>query len=421
MKIACVYLEHFAVAVERWEDSSIADRPVIIGGLPHERRPVYDFSPLAAEWGVKPGMPLRQAHELCPLAVFLPPDEVRYRKAFSDVVDVLEVFSPYVEDESLGLAYLEVSGMEGLHGNDRTLAHKIARAVEACFGVAPRLGLAGSKFAARIGALCSSPGEPVVIAPGSEREFLAPLPVSILPCSERMKLRLHRFGVDTAGHFASLPANEVIFQFEEEGRVAHRLARGVDDRLVVPRQVPPTIVQRVEYDYRVESVEQILWSVDRPLKRAIGELEKSYRLCQEIRLHLTFDNGEAWYDKTSLREPAARQRDIVDAIRRIIGRSARHQTDSVSKTESVSPPFICKGESFWEGSAPTSLTLILAGLGGEKGRQLNLFTDIKRGQSLHRSIGELQRKLGQDCIKYPVIVDPLARLPERRFAYRSAT
>ncbi|MDO8673554.1 MAG: hypothetical protein Q7O66_19270, partial [Dehalococcoidia bacterium] len=258
MKIACVYIDHFAAAVEEREDNALAGRPIVIGGLPHERKPVYDFSLLAAGWGVKQGMPLRQAHELCPLAFFLPLNEDRYQKAFSDVLDVLEVFSPYVEDESPGLVYLEVSGMEGLHGDDKTLAQKIARSVEACSAIAPRIGLAGNKFAARVGALYASPGEPVLIAPGGEKEFLAPLPVSILPCSEKMNLRLHRFGVNTAGHFASLPANEVIFQFEEEGRLAHRLANGVDDRLVVPRQIPPTIVQRVEYDYRVESVEQVL-------------------------------------------------------------------------------------------------------------------------------------------------------------------
>ncbi|MDO8671335.1 MAG: hypothetical protein Q7O66_07870, partial [Dehalococcoidia bacterium] len=219
---------------------------------------------------------------------------------------------------------------------------------------------------------------------------------------------LHRFGVNTAGHFASLPANEVIFQFEEEGRLAHRLARGIDDRLVVPRQVPPTIAQRVEYDYRVESIEQVLWSVDLPIKRAVRELEKSYRLCQEVRLHLTFDNGEAWYDKTGLLEPTAKQQDIVEALKRIVGGSATVGDRPANGERSIAPTY------------PTSLTLILAGLGGEKGRQLNLFTDIKRQQSLNRSIGELQRKLGQDCLKYAVIIDPLAPLPERRFTYRPA-
>jgi len=128
-KIACVIVPHFAVAVERRADDSLMGKPIVVGGMPCEKGKVYDLSEEAAMSGVERGIALRQAEELCPEAVFLPLAEEKYLRAFEELLEVLQSFSPDVEPKGLGKACLEVSGLEALHGDDARLCRTIGLAV----------------------------------------------------------------------------------------------------------------------------------------------------------------------------------------------------------------------------------------------------------------------------------------------------
>jgi len=101
MKVICVYIEHFPAAIEVRESKELLSRPIVIGGFPTDRKPVFGCSVKAVESGIAPGIPLRQAHQLCPDAIFIPLDEGKYIRAFDDVLDVLEQFSPTVEADGL--------------------------------------------------------------------------------------------------------------------------------------------------------------------------------------------------------------------------------------------------------------------------------------------------------------------------------
>jgi len=94
---------------------------VVIGDSPREARVVYDASPEAATFGVGPGLSLRQAYALCPGAIFLPADEERYRQVMDEVAGILDDFSPVVEVNSLGAAFMDISGVP----DEETLAHQI--------------------------------------------------------------------------------------------------------------------------------------------------------------------------------------------------------------------------------------------------------------------------------------------------------
>ena len=111
MRIACVYISHFSVAVERQRDPSLRARPVVIGETPDQRKAVFDCSPEAAAQGVRIAMPIKQALALCLEAVFLPPHPTLYREAFESILTTLETFSPEVEEGDLGRAYLNAEGL----------------------------------------------------------------------------------------------------------------------------------------------------------------------------------------------------------------------------------------------------------------------------------------------------------------------
>ena len=97
MKVACVLLPNFEVAVELSRHPGLAGRPVVVGGLPHERKSVRGCSPEAAAFGITAGMALRKAAGLCPEAVFLPLDERLYQAVLVMVMETLDAFSPKVE------------------------------------------------------------------------------------------------------------------------------------------------------------------------------------------------------------------------------------------------------------------------------------------------------------------------------------
>ena len=110
MRIACVYINHFAVQVETREQPDLSGKPLIIGGFPHERKSVIDCSPVADRCHIHPGVSLRQAHHLCPEAIFLPLNEELYHQAFEEVLSILDGFSPAVEATYAGKAFLDISG-----------------------------------------------------------------------------------------------------------------------------------------------------------------------------------------------------------------------------------------------------------------------------------------------------------------------
>ena len=134
MRVGCVWIEHFPLGVEGGSRADLRDGPVVLGGHPWERKAVLDCSPEAERSGVRVGMELRQAHQLCPEAVFLPARAGVYEETFDKVLETLDRFSPAVERAELGLAFLDIGGNE----DEPVLARRIGEVVEAETGFRPR-------------------------------------------------------------------------------------------------------------------------------------------------------------------------------------------------------------------------------------------------------------------------------------------
>jgi nucleotidyltransferase/DNA polymerase involved in DNA repair len=180
-----------------------------------------------------PGIPLRQTHQLCPDAIFIPLDEDMYIRAFEDVLDVLEQFSPTVEANGLGRAFLDGSGLEGLFGTDQEVAERISSEILQQMHLESKIGIAGNKFTAAVAATLASAKKPHIVTKGKERTFLASLPANLLPISEDTKRRLDLLGLRTMSHIASIPLDALANQFGDEGVLAHQLANGIDERPLI--------------------------------------------------------------------------------------------------------------------------------------------------------------------------------------------
>ena len=165
MRVACVVVPHFAVAVERLRDPSLRGRPVVVGGTPDERKAVVDCSVEAMGRGVRPGMTLREAFSRCAEAAFVAARAERYEATTLAMVTALLELSPFVEPAEPGVIYVGIDGnfptpkrprrtaSPEADAMEAQLAETIAAMAEEASGLEVRVGVADGKFAAYVAAV----------------------------------------------------------------------------------------------------------------------------------------------------------------------------------------------------------------------------------------------------------------------------
>jgi DNA polymerase-4 len=251
-------MDAFYASVEALDDPGLAGRPVIVGGTAR-RGVVASCSYEARAFGVRSAMPTGQARRLCPDAVFIPGRYSRYAEVSGRMHEVFQRFTPLVEAISLDEAYLDVSGAVRLFGPPGEIGAAIRRAVRDELGLDCSVGASAVKFVAKLASEAAKPAAAptgrvegrgvVVIEPGTELEFLHPLPLEALwgvgPASAR---RLHRLGLSSVGDLARVPPATLVSALgRAAGEHLARLARGEDDRRVVADREPKSISHEETY------------------------------------------------------------------------------------------------------------------------------------------------------------------------------
>jgi DNA polymerase IV len=224
-----VDLDAFFASVEQRDRPELVGRPVIVGGDPGGRGVVSAASYEARRFGVHSAMSLREAVRRCPDGVFLPVDGRRYQQASKDVMGVLRRFTPQVEPISIDEAFLDVTGSMALFGDGTDIAEAIKRDVRAVVGLTVSVGVATTKLVAKIASDLRKPDGLVVVEPGDEAAFLAPLAIGRLwGVGEKTAAALSEYGVATIGDLAALPPDVVVRRFGKHGGSLIDRARGVD-------------------------------------------------------------------------------------------------------------------------------------------------------------------------------------------------
>jgi len=226
-----VDLDAFFAAVEQRDHPELRGRPVVVGGAggSEGRGVVSAASYEARRFGVHSAMPLRTAAALCPDGVFLPVSGRKYATASRDVMTILGRFTPQVEQVSIDEAFLDVSGSEALFGSPEAIARAIKTAIRSEVGLTASVGVACSKLVAKIASDLRKPDGLVVVPPGAEAAFLAPLPIGRLwGVGEKTRRALADFGVRTIGDLAAMPPDALRRRFGEHGAELPERARGID-------------------------------------------------------------------------------------------------------------------------------------------------------------------------------------------------
>jgi len=314
-RLACFYVPMFVLAARLRSEPDLLNEAVGIVEGNGNNAHIVAATRRARKKGIQPGLSLAQARTLLPKLIARGRDSECERTAQEALLEVAETFSPRVEDAGEGVVFLDVTGMERHFADDDESGNgqpttdnpspelRLARAaLRACDAISlpARVGIAGSKLAARVAA--ELPKSPTVVAPGEEATFLAPLPLTRLSPELEAAAMLHRFGLSSIGDLARLPESEIASRLGEVGRELHWAARGIDPRPLMPRPLPPEFREGMELEWPLVALEPFLFIANAALDRLSKRMEIQGFACKRLEFTLTLDPDG--YDARGIDLPA---------------------------------------------------------------------------------------------------------------------
>jgi DNA polymerase-4 len=320
LSIAHVDCDAFYATIEKRDDPSLADKPLIIGG--GKRGVVSTACYIARTYGIHSAMPMFKARKLCPHAIVLKPDMAKYARVGREVRKLMFELTPQVEPLSIDEAFMDLTGTERLHGMSaaRSLAH-FARRVEASIGITVSIGLSANKFLAKIASDLDKPRGFAVLDKQEAVAFLAVKPVGFIwGVGKASQARLQRDGFNTIADLQRADETDLMRRYGVEGRRLWRLSRGIDDRSVNPERETKSVSAETTFGEDIASykpLEKLLWSLS---ERVSSRLKASSIACSTVTLKLKTADFRIRTRARSLGEPTQLAARIFDAGRDLLGR-----------------------------------------------------------------------------------------------------
>ena len=262
--IAHLDCDAFYAAIEKRDDPSLADRPVVIGG--GRRGVVAAACYVSRRFGVRSAMAMYKALDACPHAVVLRPDMAKYRKVGREVRSLMREVTPQVEPISIDEAFLDLRE----HEVPAAAAVRLVRRIEDEIGITVSVGLAANKFLAKIASDLDKPRGFAVIGPEEAPDFLAGKPVAIIPgVGAAMARRLRAEGMLTVADLRRWTEAELTARFGVFGRRLYSFARGLDDRRVQPVSETRSISAETTFESDRSSYDDLARALP-PLARTVA-------------------------------------------------------------------------------------------------------------------------------------------------------
>ncbi|PTM57014.1 DNA polymerase IV [Phreatobacter oligotrophus] len=262
LSIAHVDCDAFYAAIEKRDDPSLVDKPLIVGG--GRRGVVSTCCYVARIHGVRSAMPMFKALALCPDAVVIKPNMEKYAAVGRQVRQAMLALTPLVEPLSIDEAFLDLTGTERLHGAPPALTlARFARQVEKEIGITISVGLSYNKFLAKIASDLDKPRGFAVIGRGEALDFLGAKPVSLIwGVGKAMQQALERDGLKLIADLRRIEESELMRRYGAMGLRLARLCRGIDDRRVSPDGETKSVSAETTFDTDIRdgrALEKILF------------------------------------------------------------------------------------------------------------------------------------------------------------------
>jgi DNA polymerase-4 len=308
-------LDAFFASVEQRDNRALRGKPVLVGG-----GVVLAASYEAKAFGIRTAMGGRQAKRLCPQAIVVRPRMSAYSEASKAVFEVFEDTTPLVEGLSIDEAFLDVRGLERLAGPPPEIAARLRRRVLDEVGLPITVGVARTKFLAKVASGVAKPDGLLVVPPDDELGFLHPLPVERLWGVGRVTAaKLHDRGLRTVGQVAALD-EQLLVQLlgQGSGRHLHALAHNRDPRRVQPGRRRRSIGSQRALGRRPKSFEEIDSSVIAIVDRVSRRLRTGRRRCRTVVLRLRFDDFTRATRSLTMPRLTDQSQTILDAARALL-------------------------------------------------------------------------------------------------------
>lgn len=271
-------MDAFYAAIEQRDRPELRGLPVIIGGY-GPRQVVSTASYEARKFGVHSAMPGRRARQLCPQGIFVDPRMDVYAEVSGQIQAVFEQFTDQVEPLSLDEAFLDVTGSRALFGDGKAIAERIKREVRERTELAVSVGVATSKYVAKVASDLDKPDGLVVVSPGQEKAFLADLPLSRLwGVGPSTRATLERAGLRSIRDVQTRSREQLMEGFGDNlGEHLYVLANGLDARPVISERVAKSIGHEMTFSEDlavVEDVEGVLLQLAEMVGRRMRRAEQ---------------------------------------------------------------------------------------------------------------------------------------------------
>jgi DNA polymerase-4 len=283
-----VDMDAFFASVEERDNPALKGKAVVVGtGV---RGVVSAANYEARKFGIHSAMPVGRAKRLAPHAIFVPPNMSRYSEVSSHIMEIFRSVTPLVEPLSLDEAFLDVTGAKRLLGDGREIAKQIRAKVEASEGITCSVGIATTKFIAKLASGRCKPNGMLEIASDRVLEFLHPLPVNaIWGVGPKTNEELQKLGLRTVADIANTPRQTLIRALgEAAGASLYELSWGRDYRDVEPEEVDKSISAAETFDSDTEDQEIVLRELLRLTEKATYRMREKDFSARTISIKVRF-------------------------------------------------------------------------------------------------------------------------------------
>ncbi len=371
-------LDAFYASVEQRDNPELRHRPVIVGG-----GVVLAASYEARACGVRTAMGGRLALNLCPQAVVVTPRIDAYSDASKAVFEIFEDTTPLVEGISIDEAFLDVGGLRQVSGSPVEIARRLRERVLADVGLPITVGVACTKFLAKVASGVAKPDGLLVIPPGGELDFLHPLPVERLwGVGKVTASKLHERGIASVGEVALLAEPTLVAMLgRASGRHLHALAHNYDPRPVLGRRRRSIGSQRA-LGLRPRTPEEIDATLIAIIDRVTRRLRKAERLARTVVLRLRFDDFTRATRSHTLIKPSA-------------------HTEVILRTAQA---LFAEAQPMIDNHGLTLIGISLTNLDDADAVQLELPFERQPGEQLDHALDEVKTKFGRDAVTRAVLL-----------------
>jgi DNA polymerase-4 len=381
-KILHFDLDAFYCAVEELRDPSLKGKAFAVGARPEERGVVASCSYAARKFGVHSAMPMSQAMRLCSNLIIVSRRHGVYEQTSTQVMERLYALTPLVERVSIDEAFLD---MTGSRESAEALARQLQKTINMELGLSCSLGVATNKLVAKIAnnvgkAEVRSDNPPnaiKVIVPGTEADFLAPLPIqAIWGVGPKTAARLESLGIRTVGQLARQSETDLVRRFGKHGQVLLQYARGIDPDPIETIREAKSISKETTFTKDVRDVD-VLEGTLLHLSEGIGrELRTEKLTCRTLSLKFRYPDFTTVTRQVTLSEPADMDHQIYEGARRLF-------------------------KQVWRPGQLVRLLGVSATKLSAGGEQLSLWdTDDKKKRKMQNTVDEIRGKFGDQSVRW---------------------